>query len=239
MKCLYIYGSSSAVGGHDLVSKQLSLANGSKVYFYNGTIMVQNPREPLSGSGLYGSSPMRYFADKLAGLNGYDIGFLAIRSPNAASWHEGLGLWDSDAIQATKSYIQPLLADGWLVKGIIAAIDGEFDTINEINSFARREKTVMNSWRSQFSAPQVFLLQTEMLTPNHLTADTSRRLRLYRQVQADINKTDPKTTVITTSPNWGQMPYSPLHLNVAGMKSCGDAMGTVVNNWNIAHPLEF
>lgn len=238
MKCLYLYGTSSAVIGHDLASKQLSLVNGSKVYYYNGTTLIQNPNEPLLGSGSTGSSPLRYFADSLAGLNGHDIGFSKI-SATGVSWHDGLKFWSAAAVTATKASIQPLLADGWLVKGIIAAIDGEFDSVAEINSFARREKLVMDIWRQQLAVPQVFLLQTENLPCKNQSSDTKKRLTLYRQVQAKIRTTDPKTTVILSNPTWPNLPNSSLHLNVAGMYLEGQAMATTVHNWNVANPGAF
>ncbi len=76
LKKIFVVWGSSDVVGHDRPSNQRPLENGDDVFQFKHGIFEQNPREPIFGQGPLGSSPLRYFADRLAGLSGDDIAFM-------------------------------------------------------------------------------------------------------------------------------------------------------------------
>lgn len=235
-KHIYVVWGSSDVGGHDLIRKARPLANGEHVFFYHGGVFEQDPQEPVFGHGKKtGSTPMRYFADKLSGLlEGDDIAFMSgIKKGPTGGWHDGLEGLSKSAIRETVKMLAPALEDGWELEGVILAIGpGDADTPGEVQSYGHRFHKVVHHIRKAFGDfdLDIFNMQTFMPKDNTYPSERAHLIGSLRQEMVDVENHRHNIHVVTSSPAWdGVRGHSGnSHLDVQGQVFFGHHLANEV-----------
>ena len=231
-KKIFVVWGSSDVGGHAPARQQKPLANGDDVFYFHNGIFEQDPREPVFGpNDGTGSTPLRYFADKLAGLSGDEIAFTT--GPNGAgNWHVGVERLTHAVINEAIAMLQPALDAGWELGGIILAIGpGDADTWREVQTYEHRFAAAVHRLRADFDDPDLLIVNAQTFMPrdNTYSDDTRHRVQALRGEMVDVGRLH-NVEVAKSSPGWHGLPghSGNSHLDVPGQVMFGHAMAHVV-----------
>lgn len=203
------------------------------MFLFKHGIFDRNPNEPL-GPGPLGSSPMRYFADRLAGLTDDDIAFMIGRMHgHTGTWYDGVDALTQRSIKQTIGDLQPALDQGWELGGVVLAIGpGDADTRREIQTYEARFAAAVHRIRSVFHDDDlpIFNMQTALPLGNDLKPDVEARIKALRHEMADVGHHIHNVDTVLSDPHWKGVPgHSGLsHLAVAGQVLFGHALADAV-----------
>lgn len=234
-KKIFVVWGSSDVGGHAPASSAKPLPNGEHVFVFADGVFEQNPAEPVFGpNDGTGSTPLRYFADKLAGETGDDIAFM-VGGSAAGDWHVGIERLTHSAINGAIAKLQPALDAGWELGGIILAIGpGDADTWREVQTYEQRFHSALNRLRADFHDNDLLVVNAQTWMPRNpdYNDDMRQRVSALRHEMADVGKFH-NVEVALSSPSWHGLPghSGSSHLDVSGQVLFGHAMADAVFNF--------
>jgi hypothetical protein len=235
MQKIFVAWGASDLGGHAPARLERPLTNGDDVFCFKSGIFEQNPSEPVFGRDGSASTPLRYFADRLAGHSGDDIAFMA-GSQDHHDWHQGIGMLTHHAISETKHMLDDALDAGWELGGVILLIGpGDADTWREVQTYEHRFIKAVHRIRDVFGADtEIFNCQATLCDGNKLRPDDARRVQALRHEQAEVTHHVRDCHVVRTSTHWDSLPGNSeaFHLDVHGQVLFGHAIAEVVwNTW--------
>lgn len=236
-KQIFVVWGSSDVGGHAPIGDALPLAHGDDVFLFKDGIFTQNPDEPVfhDPAGPHagtGSTPLRYFADELAGLSGDEVAFMRGFTPAANNWHVGVERLTTAVVNETLAMLQPALDAGWHLGGVILGIGpGDADTWREVQTYEHRWLKAVARVRAAFGEDTpVFNMQTELCKGNTLDADYKHRVAALRKEMIDVTHHTHDAVGVRSNIHWNALPghSEAFHLDVPGQVLFGHAIADAV-----------